>query len=233
MLMMSIAALVLAGLPAGASAVPQEESSAAGGAAAAQGVFAPGEHFVAYRTVKGMFFFFDATVVGRNCAIDAKLEAQGPDYRLVMTIPVTSFDSGNDSRDEHVAELLGGPARRALEFESEALPAEALASLLRGNSGSVAGNLFIDGTPHAVTFALQPIDQDGQVYLTAYTRTAFSVLGVTVPKVGPGGLIARPGDALDLLAQLDLAKLVPAEVLDSLTQVRAAQDELQVTVDRQ
>jgi polyisoprenoid-binding protein YceI len=216
-----VAFYILLGTSAAALAASQQEPAATHSSGKAETIFASGEHCVAYRTIKGMFVWFEATVLGRNCSFDARLEAFGPDYRLVMTIPVTSFESGNETRDEHVAELLGGPSRRALEFQSEPLSGTRLAALLQGQPGTVAGDLFIGGRPHGVVFEVQLHRQDGRNYLDVHLQTTFSALGITVPKVGPGGLIARPGDAVELLAQLDPARLAAAKVLEEWSTAQA------------
>jgi len=183
-----------------------------------EGIFAAGEHCVAYRTRKGVLFMFESTVLGRSCQIDARLDESAEGYRLFLSIPVTSFNSGNDRRDQHVAQLLGGTSADSLEFSSQWLSQEALAKVWNGGMHAVAGELVIRGKRRAVVFDVAVSAASGQHVLAARLRTSFSALGVVVPRVGPGGLIAAPGDRLELFAQLHADRVTDAALLNGLAQ---------------
>ena len=63
---------------------------------------------------------------------------------------------------------------------------------------------------------MSAIRQDGHPVIAAHLQTTFSALGIEVPTVGPGGLIAAPGDDLELLAQLDVERMVGSAVFGRL-----------------
>ncbi|MDH5752486.1 MAG: YceI family protein [Deltaproteobacteria bacterium] len=182
---------------------------------AARGAEAPwpfqtGEHCVAYSAVKEMFVMFDVTVLGRNCMAEGRIEnASAPEGgRFVADIPVEGFDSGSGKRDGHVADLLGGPSREPMRFESEPLKPELIKSLLAGQSGEISGMLSIKGKRSPVRFHELRVERDGQaLILKARGKTTFNALGLKVPSVGPGGIIAEPGDELELLVQFQMERL--------------------------
>jgi len=177
--------------------------------------FSSSEHCVAYHTVKGMFLFFDAEVLGKNCQLEAELSMDAAEdrFRLALTIPVGQFNSQNNHRDEDIAEILGGGSKLPLLFLSDWAPRQWARNLLDGRTETISGVLVIANKEHPLTFHLRVPNQGPSHLIQAWMSTTFSALGVTVPPVGPGGLIAAPRERLDLMAQLHLSRLKGMEQL--------------------
>ena len=83
-------------------------------------IFEPGDHCVAYRTVKDVLFAVDAEIIGRSCRVTASLvtAGSGSGPRIVVTVPVKSLKSGNFLRNRAVADLLGAKTQPDLRFTS-------------------------------------------------------------------------------------------------------------------
>jgi len=192
----------------------------AGGPAAAQSIPVPPDALpsdgAAYRTGKSMFFGLrKVEVVGTTNAITVTLEPDsvpGP-LRVVVSIDATDFDSGEAKRDEWVAETLAGPDRAPLVFRSDPVDRSDLLILLNGGGLDLGGTLLLPEGPRRVNFSiasydLPPADTAGTgPFIEAYSTTTFDALGITVPKVGPGGAIASPGDNLELWFRVPKAGL--------------------------
>lgn len=160
---------------------------------------------VAYQTTKGMFVFFDVILLGKNCQVEIKLEtdAEGKKVRVVIQVPVNGFRSDNDNRDEDVAKILGGEKLQPIRFESSYLTKEEVQKILRAAPPRLNGNLYIKGLPKGVVFTLEVKKKT----ITAQLETTFSMMGVKVPTVGPGGLIAKPREKLTLLGHFPLSQI--------------------------
>ncbi|HKK93184.1 MAG TPA: hypothetical protein VJ925_07095 [Longimicrobiales bacterium] len=173
----------------------------------------------AYRTGKSMLFGLrKVEVVGITDSIGLALEP-GTDGRveIVATIDPTTFDSGNDSRDEWVQETLGGPELASLVFRSRPIDVERLRGVLVGQPLELEGTLDLPEGPRPIIFdvgiyelALQD-DTAARRYLEAWARTTFDALGIEVPDVGPGGIVASPGDELELWLRLPVSSLPEPE----------------------
>jgi len=170
----------------------------------------------AYRTGKSMFFGLrKVEVVGVTPTVGVVLEpdSQPGTYRVVVTIGATEFDSDEAGRDEWVAETLGGPEGAPLRFTSRAVQPEELSALLAGRSLDLPGMLLLPEGPRELTFsisayALPARDGEGtERFLEGWTRTTFDALGIEVPRVGPGGVIASPGDDLELWLRVPVAQV--------------------------
>ena len=194
--------------------------AAAPAATSAQSTPSPPEELppsgAAYRTGKSMFFGIrKVEVVGATAGVELGLEVAGSSGRLRIAaeIAAATFDSGNDSRDEWVAETLGGPDGAPLRFFSDTLTAAAIRGALEGTPTTVPGRLELPEGPRDVVFEVAVYElaarggEGTEPYLEAWTRTTFDALGIEVPKVGPGGAIASPGDDLELWLRVPVADL--------------------------
>ena len=203
--------LILAGLPGdwpgsvpvGAAEIPQNINWP----------ISPDDHCVAYRTVKGMFFFFTSEIVGINCHISTEIsrDATGDHFQLTLSIPVKYFDSGNDNRDRHVGEILGGKSQLPVLFLSEWLSKAQVEKILEEKKGLVSGTLVIGNKESPLAFDVRVTVRGKSTLVRAMAGTTFAAMGVSVPKVGPAGAIAAPGEALVLMGQFQWAKLIGAE----------------------
>ena len=126
-------------------------------AATADEVFAEGEHCVAYRTVKGMFFRFDVEVVGKSCQVSAALFPGDADSgaRVAVEVPIESFRSGNFLRDGSVRDLLGAEEQPAVHFVSAPLEIAALRQWISDGRIPLSGVLTVGGRDVPVVFDLE------------------------------------------------------------------------------
>lgn len=170
---------------------------------------------VAYRTHKDTLFASNVEVLGRNCGVSVQVErdAAGERFRVLVTVPVDGFDSGVGRRDRHVAEILGGAEKSPVAFTSVWLDADAFRALLAGESAPLGGELRIRGVSQPVTVKVSANRAAAGRMLRARLVTTFAALGVTVPTVGPFGMIARPKPEVEILGQF----LLPPDLMASLT----------------
>jgi len=167
-------------------------------------IFSPGDHCVAYRTVKDLLFAVDAEITGRNCDVSASLVASegGAGPRIVVSVPVKRFKSRNFLRDRTVADLLGAKIQPDLRFASDPIDAEAVRTDLASGSFRVSGVLTIGGKDFPVEFPLEIVEHEGGHTVKGRLPTTFAAFEVEVPTVA-GGLIARPHEDLELVVHLD------------------------------
>jgi hypothetical protein len=180
----------------------------AAAADAGDAIFEAGDHCVAYRTIKGMFFGFDAEVVGRSCEVSASLVASedGGGPRVVVSVPVKSLKSGNILRNKTVADLLGAQVQPELRFTSGPIDVGALRGALAAGSFLLPGTLSLGGRAYPIDFPLAIVATGEQRAVVGRLATRFEAFEVEVPTVA-GGLIARPHDELELVVHLDVARV--------------------------
>jgi len=171
-------------------------------------IFSPGDHCVAYRTVKDLLFAVDAEIIGRNCDVSASLVASEEDAgpRVVVSVPIKRFKSGNFMRNYKVAELLGAKVQPDLRFTSDPLDARAVRAELADGNFHVSGVLTIGGKDFPLEFPLEVVERDGEYIIEGRLPTTFAAFEIEVPTVA-GGLIARPHEDLELVVHLDPARV--------------------------
>jgi len=175
-------------------------------------IFAPGEHCLAYKTVKTMFFFADVAVIGKSCDVTAEMHwaESGENVQVEVSVPVKTLDSGNAFRDGEIPEILKADLTPNIRFVSEWLEKSAWAKMMEGQLPEVSGNLEVAGGIFPVKFTLSFAKQAGFILVEGQLKTSFSALNVEVP-LAAGGLIADPQDELELQLYLRLDKIVGAE----------------------
>ncbi|MAE95164.1 MAG: hypothetical protein CL910_10940 [Deltaproteobacteria bacterium] len=174
------------------------------GAAAADEIFGPTDHCVAYRTVKDMWFFVDTPIVGKSC--DVTVSVSGDAARIEVAVPIESLDSRNGFRDGAVAELLGQEKQPDLRFSTLPLDAEALRPGVQSQKLTLAGVLSFGGREFPVEFAVELVESDGRHYASGLAESTFESFEIEVPTVA-GGLIARPHEALELAFHFELERV--------------------------
>ena len=167
-------------------------------------IFSPGDHCVAYRTVKDLLFAVDAEITGRNCDVSASLVASegGAGPRVVVSVPIRRFNSRNFFRDRKVADLLGVKIQPDLRFTSDPIDAEAVRAELAEGNLHVSGVLTIGGKDFPLEFPLEIALHAGGHTVKGRLPTTFAAFEVEVPTVA-GGLIARPHEDLEIVVHLD------------------------------
>jgi len=180
----------------------------AAGADKEREIFEPGDHCVAYRTIKHVFFIFNAEIIGRSCEVSTSLEfsQEGGGPRIAVELPIESFRSGSARRDRTVADLLGAKTQPELRFSSDPIDVEALRPDIARGQLHLPGVLTLGGKDFPLEFPLEIIEREGRRYVKGRLATTFASFDVVVPSVA-GGLIARPKEALELVVQLELERV--------------------------
>jgi hypothetical protein len=171
-------------------------------------IFEPGDHCVAYRTVKDILFSIDVEVIGRSCEVTASLlpAAEGAGPQVVVEVPAKSLKSGNVMRNRAVADLLGAKTQPNLRFASSPIDVETLRADIARGSFRLPGILTLGGKDFPIDFPLEIVEHEGRHYVKGRLSTTFEAFEVEVPTVA-GGLIARPHEALELIVQLELERV--------------------------
>ncbi len=169
-------------------------------------VFEPGDHCVAYRTVKEMWFGSEVEVVGRSCEVSAKLIAVDAGSQVVVSVPIKSLRSGNMLRNGSVADLLGVKLQPDLRFTSDPIDADALRDDIARGSFVLPGTLSLGEKPYPVEFPLEIVEHGGKRSVKGRLETTFEAFSVEVPTV-MGGFIAKPHEELELIVHLDIAQV--------------------------
>ena len=168
-------------------------------------VFNPEEHCLAYKTKKTVFFFFDEVeVIGKSCEVTAKIhwDTSGEQAQVEVFVPVSSFDSGNFLRDKDISGILRTELNPNIRFISNGLSRTDLQKMLENKKTEVSGYLEVAGNTFPVKFLLNSKVRSEFILIEGQLVTSFYKLKVEVPTVGPGGLLADPGDYLELLVHL-------------------------------
>ena len=180
---------------------------------AEEDVFALDEHCLAYKTEKSMFFFAGFEVIGKSCDVQAEIHWQDSEEQaqVEVSVPVSSFDSGNSLRDGDIPEILRAELTPEIRFISNWLSRTDMQKMLENQSADVSGMLEVAGNTFPVKFTLSFKDQGAFYLIEGKLITSFSELKVEVPTVGPGGLLAEPRDYLELLVHLRSDKISGTE----------------------
>jgi len=175
-------------------------------------IFEPGDHCVAYRTIKDMWFGSQVEVVGRSCEVSAKLVSVDAGSQVVVSVPIKSLHSGNMLRNGSVADLLGVKLQPDLVFTSDPIDTAALRDEIASGSGSRSGSFVLPGSlrigdnPYPVDFSLEVVEYAGGRSVKGRLETTFAAFSVEVPTV-MGGFIAKPHEELELIVHLDVAQV--------------------------
>ena len=181
---------------------------------AVERIFFLEDHCLAYKTEKTVFFFFDEIeVIGKSCEVTAEMRwnDSGEQAQVEVSVPVTSFDSGNFVRDSDISEILRAELTPNIRFISNWLSRTELQKMLENQKTEVSGNLEVAGNSFLVNFPLNSNVQGEFILIEGQLITSFSAIKVEVPTVGPGGLLAEPKDFLELLVHLRSDKFTGVE----------------------
>ena len=160
-----------------------------------------------------MFFFAGFEVIGKSCDVQAEIHWQDSEEQaqVEVSVPVSSFDSGNSLRDGDIPEILRAELTPEIRFISNWLSRTDMQKMLENQSADVSGMLEVAGNTFPVKFTLSFKDQGAFYLIEGKLITSFSELKVEVPTVGPGGLLAEPRDYLELLVHLRSDKISGTE----------------------
>lgn len=165
-------------------------------------IFSSGDHCLAYRTPKKMFFFTDVIVIGKSCQINAWTATKGTKKRFIVTVPVESLDSDNSRRDGVVMEILKAEDHPYLRFETDWFADSVIRNLLQTGNGNVKGILSFADRSYPVSFQMNFFNEGGHYGIEGHLVTNYTAFEMEPPVGGPGGFMAIVKDKLELLAHL-------------------------------
>lgn len=171
-------------------------------------VLPPGSHCVAWRTTKTLAMVSQHEAVGTSCQVSVTAKAAGVGkYSASVSIPITSFNSQEPDRDKEVLKILKASVQPNLLFTTQSLTKSQWLDILAKGQGSVRGQLAIGGRsfPLGTTIKIRKQGNKIEVFGTIITR--FTAFGITPPEVGPGGMIAKVPDYLELQFNLISGKV--------------------------
>jgi len=172
----------------------------------AEELFEPGDHCVAYRTIKEMWFGSEVEVVGRSCEVSAELVTADTGSRVVVSVPIKSLRSGNMLRNGSVADLLGVKLQPDLLFTSDPIDVDALLPGIARGGFVMSGSLSLGNKPYPIDFPLEIVESAGRRIVKGRLETTFEAFSIEVPTV-MGGFIAKPHEELELIVHLDVARV--------------------------
>jgi polyisoprenoid-binding protein YceI len=176
-------------------------------AAAAAGVtFPDGKACAAWKTKKTMFLFKKLEPVGMNCAVTAKVTTDGAGKRVIVEIPIASFDSGEPARDKQVRVILKADVAPSMVFTSRVYAPAEWESVSAGKAATIEGTLAIGGESFAISAPIS-LSAGPAPVASGEFKTTFAYFKIAPPKVA-GGLIASVQDYLELHYSIPLAAVV-------------------------
>jgi len=147
-----------------------------------------------YKTDKSVMWLGSADVVGMNCHIEIKPIKKGELLSFEILIPIEGFNSGSNGRDERVDEILKSEKQPNLVFSTEYMNRNYWQQLISKPEFKLNGILNISGLSTKVTFHVTTdIKTCKGKFITNY-----SWFKIEPPVAGPGGMVARTRDYLEL-----------------------------------
>ena len=133
----------------------------------------------------------DEDVTGKSCEVSLGLVRTSKNTISVrVEVPIVSFDSGIEARDEDVFSILGGNLQPNIAVETSQMSKEDLRKTVAGSQKSIIGVLQLAGKGYPVEIVFR---KKGRGYI----KTAFTNLGMEPPSVFLG-MLADVGDEIKL-----------------------------------
>lgn len=158
-----------------------------------------GNHCVAYRTTKTLALVSSDEVVGRNCSVTTKAMKDSAGMLSVeVGIPISGFNSKEPDRDKEVSKWLMADKQPVMVFRTQNLSRAQWESMLQKGSGLIRGTLKIGGKNYPLNSTAKVRRNGNQIEVYGAIYTKFTAFGIKPPEVGPGGVIAKAPDYLEL-----------------------------------
>lgn len=162
--------------------------------------FAAGKNCVAWQASKRMFLIDSQYPVGKTCQVEIKFQKNGDQRVVEVTVPISSFDSGEKERDQEVAKLLLADQFPYIKIVTQPFSSQEIEVFKSGSLVELPGRLEFAGRSIEKTFQVRKADNpNGAAHVVV--QTTFTELGLQAPKVA-GGLVAKVRDELKLYGQL-------------------------------
>ena len=162
-------------------------------------VLKSGSNCVAYKTSKTLAIISSSDIVGTNCNVAVKaVKTSNGELGAEITVPISAFNSHEPDRDVAVAKLLKSGPQPNLIIRTESMTAAEWLAMLKRGSGTVKGQMQFGGSSYPVSTNAKVRKSGNQVEVSGIIVTKFSSFGIKPPVVGPGGIIAKAPDHLEL-----------------------------------
>lgn len=173
--------------------------------------FGDGTHCVAYKVQKTMFLVSSDAVVGKNCDISAQILPEvGGLYHIEVNVPVRSFKSGNEDRDQDVLRLLKAEQRPEMTFKSKALAGDKWRELFAKKDFPLEGELFIGDKSYPLVLQVHYEDKVDSAEVDGTAHVRFEDFGIKPPKVG-AGMVAKAKPDFHLFFHLLSQRILGAD----------------------
>lgn len=154
---------------------------------------------VAYKTHKTLAMVASQDVVGTNCNVSVKAaKASNGNLSAEIRVPISAFNSQEHDRDEAVAKLLKANVKPDIVIRTMALSPAQWQQMLHNGAGTVKAELQLGGRAYPISTTAHFKRNGNQVTASGVIVTQFTAFGIQPPEVGPGGLIAKAPDYLEL-----------------------------------
>lgn len=162
----------------------------------------------AYLTYKALLLEKHIRVVGVNRRLLVQMENAGSgQQRIRVEMPIRAFESGAPGREDYVANALGAKIQSNLIFLSKTKTTSEWKALFQEPKFSITGELVIAGKATVIAFDCRQ-NQNGDAF-TAVHVGSYGAFGLEIPVVGPGGVIGKAENYLELHAAISLKSLFP------------------------
>lgn len=176
-------------------------------------MFSAGQHCVGYKFKKKSLSVFSHQVVGKNCDISAQLlPVVGGGYQVEVSIPISSFDSGDKDWDQDFRDLLKESEQPDILFHSKVLSEKEWKLLVQKSDVVMEGELNINNKKYPLTAPCKIIKVPGGVEVDGVTTVPFAKFELQPPKTA-GGLIAKADSDLEIHFHLVSDKVLGADKL--------------------
>jgi polyisoprenoid-binding protein YceI len=152
---------------------------------------------VAWQTEKRMFLVKTVEPTGINTDVQVEVVKTGEMQVIRATIPINKFNSGDETRDKDVVEILKGQIQPKLEFTSRSLSSLEYQDLKAGNLKDLSGVLKIGGQDFPVTFDITMSGEGATQLIDGSLNGTFTQFKIDPPSVA-GGVVAKVQDKLKL-----------------------------------
>ncbi len=161
--------------------------------------FPEGKTCAAWKAKKRMFLVRTLEPVGISCDVKVSWLGEGNESRILIVVPINTFDSGEAERDQEVVKILGGDAHPDIKITSEFLTTEVRSEFESGKTVTVKGEVELAGRKVEKPFLV--VRDPAGLVARVQLQTKFQEFQIEPPTVA-GGAVAKVHDVLELHAQI-------------------------------
>ena len=171
----------------------------------ADSAFEENENCIGYRVQKNMFFM-DTEVIGKGCEpqIQVEVNEDQTQFRVKVEQLYSGFDSGMSGRDEHMGEIMEIPAAGKVSFQSDWIDNSWASQAKNGQQMELSGHISAGKVHSPAVFQVRLKQSPNGWLLSGKHSTSLPKLKLTIPEVGPFGMIADVYPDFELLVHLQL-----------------------------